>query len=558
MNSTANAFGQGAGNEGFDARRRRGDGIVPEQVGERTVSMPPLGEHTAQGVAGLSSLAWADMGEAEAFPEHAVVSHQTRRGHKTLWIVLLSILAALIVLMVGSFFAARAYFQDRVAPGVSFGNVSVVGKDARQINAMVNGMVQRSTITVSDGQGKTVKASLRDLGVNVDTHATVRALIGAKGTNPFNRLNPFNHATVPLSATANKLTAGEFVTTAFVTPGDRAVPSSIAFNNDTHTFTATEGKGGSIPESEPVNAAVDRMIAQPGTPATVKVGYRSVDMPISMQSATDAANQANARLSAPITLTAGDHQSFTVPAQTLASWITPAGDPAKGQISLQYDRQAIADYVANDLPNELNRKMVSQQDIVDSHGKLLMTKVPGVDGVTVKNLSAVSGPIYQALAGGQGGALKVDADVQAHDVKQTVSKYHIVVDKTKQVASVYDGDDLVKIFLVCTGRSGGDESDSGTFTIYLRYRTQDMRGLNNDGTPYLSKDVHWVSYYNGGEGFHTANWNHPGIAKGDPSDNGSHGCINMYEQDAQWIYDNCPEGTLVNVVGNQPSGPVRG
>ncbi|MDN6554150.1 MAG: hypothetical protein L0K48_04120, partial [Bifidobacterium mongoliense] len=135
MNSTANAFGQGAGNEGFDARRRRGGGIVPEQIGERTISMPPLGEHTAQGVAGLSSLAWADMGEAEAFPEHAVVSHQTRRGHKTLWIVLLSILAALIVLMVGSFFAARAYFQDRVAPGVSFGNVSVVGKDAGQVKA---------------------------------------------------------------------------------------------------------------------------------------------------------------------------------------------------------------------------------------------------------------------------------------------------------------------------------------------------------------------------------------------------------------------------------------
>ena len=110
-------------------------------------------------------------------------------------------------------------------------------------------------------------------------------------------------------------------------------------------------------------------------------------------------------------------------------------------------------------------------------------------------------------------------------------------------------------------RNGHDrsfgETDNGTFYIYLKYAVQDMRGYNEDGSKYLSPGVKWVGYFNGGEGFHTADWNYYGIQVGDPAHYGSHGCVNMYEADAKWIYDNCPEGTIVQVVGSTPSGPVR-
>ena len=69
--------------------------------------------------------------------------------------------------------------------------------------------------------------------------------------------------------------------------------------------------------------------------------------------------------------------------------------------------------------------------------------------------------------------------------------------------------------------------------------------------------MRWVSYYHAGEGFHTASWNYDGIATGDAANHGSHGCINMYEQDARWIYENCPRGTIVQIVGTTPDGPVR-
>ena len=31
----------------------------------------------------------------------------------------------------------------------------------------------------------------------------------------------------------------------------------------------------------------------------------------------------------------------------------------------------------------------------------------------------------------------------------------------------------------------------------------------------------------------------------------------MYEADAHWIYDNCPRGTIVQVIGETPENPVR-
>lgn len=478
------------------------------------------------------------------------------RTHTMAWVVTLGLLCALLALAAGSFAVAQWYFKDKAAPGVSLGTTSVAGKNAQELKTIIENAVTNSTITISDGKGATVKATLQELGVNVNETATVNNLLNAKSNNIFQRLNPWNTSKVQLVATTNALTANTYVTNAFVKQSDRAVASSIAYDTTTKQFVATEGKSGSTPISKPVNDAVTAALRNPGHASAVSISYRHVSMPISLQSATQAAQDANSRLGASVTVSA-DNESFTIPASLVATWITATGDPAKGSIALQYNTQAITDYVNTQIPTELNRKMVTQQETVDSTGKVLMTQVHGVDGVTLKNVSALATQVAQALSNGQSATIKADADVTAHDVKQTVTKYRIVVDRSKQVAIVYQGDTVVKTFLICTGKSGHNETDLGTYSIYLRYSTQDMTGKNDDGSTYLSKGVRWVSYFDGGEGFHTASWNYSGIAKGDPSANGSHGCVNMYEQDAQWIYDNCPEGTVVTVIGDQPTSAVR-
>ena len=208
------------------------------------------------------------------------------------------------------------------------------------------------------------------------------------------------------------------------------------------------------------------------------------------------------------------------------------------------------------LPKALNKEKVNQEDAINKEGKVIFTTMKGSNGVEITYNRSYAEKACDALQNGEDFNVTLPAKVTKFSVEQKLVEMRIVVDKTTQTASVYKNDELVKTFPVCTGRTGMGESTSGTFFIYLRYASQDMRGRNFNGSPYLSPNVHWVSYYHGGEGFHTAMWNYNGIATGDPANHGSHGCINMYEQDARWVYENCPRGTIVQVVGSTPDGPV--
>ena len=47
-----------------------------------------------------------------------------------------------------------------------------------------------------------------------------------------------------------------------------------------------------------------------------------------------------------------------------------------------------------------------------------------------------------------------------------------------------------------------------------------------------------------GEFLHTASWAYGRLGRY----NGSHGCTNMFEQDAKWIFDNTIPGDVVNYI----------
>ena len=468
-----------------------------------------------------------------------------------------AVLAVLLLSLTGWFFGARWYYQDKAPLGVEFGSVSVAGQNAQQLRVTVSNAVARSSVTVSDDNGKSVKANLKDLGVAVNVNQTVKNLLTAKNDNIFAKVNPFIHRNVPLNAKVDKYATSQYLAKSFVNEDNRAVGSTIAFDAESKSYSVVAGKSGKMPENTQVLTQVNKLVKEPGHPSSVKISYKDVNMPISVESAQQAADQANARVSAQYVVSNGDGKNFQIPADQIAQWITVDADPTQGTIKLQYDKQKVSDYISSTLPEQLNQAKVDQEDVVDGSGKVLLTKVKGANGVTIGQTDAVVNTLYDALTKGEGASTQVESTITKFETKQTKSEMRIVVDKSTQMAYAYRNDELVRSFPICSGKNGGNESDNGNFFIYLKYATQDMTGLNDDGSRYLSKGVKWVSYYNGGEGFHTATWNYGGIASGDSAGHGSHGCINMYEQDSKWIYENCPQGTLVQVVGSQPTGPVR-
>lgn len=466
-----------------------------------------------------------------------------------------------VILLAAAFFALHLYFNNRVAPGVDFGDASITrnltGYQEDAISKTVQNAVENSKLEISDDQGNSIDADLSQLGVKIDKNATVKAIMNAKRDNLFTRIMPWVHQTVSLKAERDDSALDSYLLHKFIRESDRAVPYSAVFDKDSGSFKVEDGVPGRTIETMSVREAVKKLIAHPGKTVKVSVTSRRTDAPIKLDAAQKFVNDLNKLLEKKVTFNNGDGKDFTVPKEAIASWISVNADTTRRKLSYTIDADKADYYLSQVLPKELNQQKINQEDAIDKEGKFIFTTLKGSNGVEINYSNNVAKKAVESLRNGNDFKMAVPAKVTKFTVEKKLVEMRIVVDKTTQMASVYRNDELVKTFPVCTGKRGTDDSASGTFFIYLRYASQDMRGRNGDGSPYFSPGVRWVSYYHGGEGFHTASWNYKGIATGDAANHGSHGCINMYEQDAHWIFDNCPRGTIVQIVGTTPDGPVR-
>lgn len=483
--------------------------------------------------------------------------HRTNRSALALMYSLL----IFVILLAAAFFALHLYFNNRVAPGVDFGDASITrnltGYQEDSVSKTVQNAVDHSELEISDDQGNSIDADLSQLGVKIDKNATVKAIMNAKRDNLFTRIMPWVHQTVNLKAVRDDSALDSYLLHKFIREKDRAVPYSAVFDKDSESYKVEDGIPGRTIETMSVREAVKKLIAYPGKTVKVSVTSRRTDAPIKLDAAQKLVNDLNKLLEKKIAFNNGDGKDFTVPKEAIASWINIKADTTRRKLSYTIDADKADYYLSQVLPKELNQQKINQEDAIDKEGRFIFTTLKGSNGVEINYSNSVAKKAVESLRNGNDFKMAVPAKITKFTVEKKLVEMRIVVDKTTQTASVYKNDELVKTFPVCTGKRGADDSASGTFFIYLRYASQDMRGRNGDGSPYFSPGVRWVSYYHGGEGFHTASWNYKGIATGDAANHGSHGCINMYEQDARWIFENCPRGTIVQIVGTTPDGPVR-
>lgn len=482
------------------------------------------------------------------------------RGNRSALALLYSLLVFVILIAV-AFFALQWYFHDRVSPGVNFGDVSVArnltGYKEDSVKRVVSDAVDASSLVIKDDRGNSITADLGELGVKINQPNTVRAIMQAKHDNLFTRIMPWIQQSVSLQAKVDHSAMDSYVLTRFVRERDRAVPYSAKFDKNSESYVVEDGIPGRTIETLSVREAVKKILAHPGKSLKVSVTSRKTQAPIKRDAAQKLVDELNKLLSKKITFNNGDGKDFTVPKTVLASWITVKADTTRRKLSYTIDTDKADEFLSQALPKELNQQKVNQEDAINKDGKFIFTTMKGSNGVEITYAKSAAEKAVDALRKGNDFKLTLPAKITKFTVEKKLVEMRIVVDKSTQTASVYKNDELVKTFPVCTGKTGADDSTPGTFFIYLRYASQDMRGRNGDGSSYFSPNVRWVSYYHAGEGFHTASWNYDGIATGDAANHGSHGCINMYEQDARWIYENCPRGTIVQIVGTTPDGPVR-
>ena len=126
------------------------------------------------------------------------------------------------------------------------------------------------------------------------------------------------------------------------------------------------------------------------------------------------------------------------------------------------------------------------------------------------------------------------APIVAPKADITVGKEIIVVLSDQRAYAFLDGV-LLREFKVGTGKAETPTVSDGPYQIESKFEIADMSGPG-----YHIKDVPWVMYFYQGYGFHAAPWN-PNLLQT------SHGCVNMKEEDADWLFHWAPLGTSVQI-----------
>ena len=111
----------------------------------------------------------------------------------------------------------------------------------------------------------------------------------------------------------------------------------------------------------------------------------------------------------------------------------------------------------------------------------------------------------------------------------------IDVDLSAQQVTAYEGSTAVRSFIVSTGVAI-HPTLTGQYRIYLKLYSTPMSGPG-----YYLPAVPYTMYYDRGYSLHGTYWHNN---FGTPM---SHGCVNMYTPDAEWLFSFASIGTLVNI-----------
>ncbi len=114
-------------------------------------------------------------------------------------------------------------------------------------------------------------------------------------------------------------------------------------------------------------------------------------------------------------------------------------------------------------------------------------------------------------------------------------EHWIEVNLSQQRLYAYAGKTLIRSFVVSTGLPQ-TPTVTGRFHVYLKYVSTTMTGPG-----YYLTNVPYTMYFHGSYGIHGTYWHNN---FGTPM---SHGCVNMRSDEAHWLYDFSPMGTLVYI-----------
>ncbi|MEV4687512.1 L,D-transpeptidase family protein [Microbacterium sp. LWH3-1.2] len=448
---------------------------------------------------------------------------QPKKKHTALWIS-----AAAGVAVVGLVVSSLVL----IAPGTAVAGVPVGWLTPGAAAAAIEQRLGETTVVLT-GAGEDAEVTGAELGAAVDAQALADA---AFAQHPM--WNPTAwFATTDAEIELDPAAATEALREAAPQLYTDATEATLAYDAATASYVSTPAVAGTGIDVAAVQGAIQAAFEAGET--RVQLDPVSADVPaaISTETADATAAQLNGMLDT-AGFYVGEERTVPIDRATLAAWLTVTPDPENAAYEITADEAAIQ-AVVDGLPAAVDRPAENGAVITNSAGKVLREEAPGISGREVGDTSGLASDFAAQLATGD--AVFQTPVTEVAPVVATLART-IEVDLSSQTATLFENGSAIRSYPISSGLSG-TPTPTGHFTVNAYTRVQDMGALCYNPAAvnsYCTKDVPWITWFAPDIAFHGASAFRSRL--GVPQ---SHGCVNMWNDDAKFVYDWTARGTEV-------------
>lgn len=434
--------------------------------------------------------------------------------------------------------AASQYFKNKTMPNVMVAGVSSTAKNADQIKSQIEAQKEQLNITFTSKE-KQFTPKLEEIGLQVNVSGTVEDALNAKrGSGIFTKLAFWKKVNVPARITVNNTLLNQYIETNLPELTKAPQDSQLQFDPKESAFVVTPQADGEGADTELLKRELHSVgeNIEPRVLAVQLIKKRPAITEATLRPLVEPANELTQRK----IILSGLGYSFRARPSDIATWLTPT--PQKdGRVKLVVDSAKIQSYV-DSVSKRISNIPVDRKVVKDPNTGVEVVLQEGKPGTELADKQILTAAITQALNTGQDTTQVMNiTTANFQTVNMEAYEKWIEVDLSEQRTTAYERATPVKNFIISSGTKG-HETVTGEFAIWHKNRKQTMQGGSRaDGSYYSIPNVEWVSYFYKDYALHGAWWREK---FGAPA---SHGCVNMTNSDAKWVYEWAPMGTKVIV-----------
>ena len=430
------------------------------------------------------------------------------------------------------YIAVYMHFKTHTALNTTIDGIDISNQTASEVQEVIQQEADAMVMTITAGD-KSMTASAADLGITTDVEAeTERALATGKNRNPFEIL--FGEHDLQLSSTYDASAADTYVNTNFAELITSPVDAAAVYDAGSSTYVLQAGAHGKIINTDDFHTAIEAMIADPAATSYTLQQMDDAAPSVTDEMAQSAADRLNRILAQGISITSDGAALYTIQPADIAGWTSLAYSSETGTYDYSFNTDAITSFVTSAIDPQITQPTVDKAVINDASGNVIKVLSTGQNGIEpAESASDTAAKIVSQLNSGTGGAVDIAVTEEAcgsSSITASDDRY-IEYNRSTYTVTLWDGD------TVCwsTDQTADGKASTPTITgLYSVLRKTYVTSMPNPPSPEPLENIHYVTYWEAsGYAFHEAWWLtqakiHTGI---------SHGCINMWIDDAKTVYD---------------------